>query len=584
MLRAGVFIGVDRTGNLHPLRDAAAGAKRMHDWAVAQGMKPLTQAKLITDADGKVTLDRIYDAIKEIIDGPGADQLILYFAGHGVNINRSEHWLLTDAPVKPGAAVNVSGSVELARYCGIGHVAIFSDACRVAPEGIQAQNVRGVDIFPNVGTGDRAMPVDQFFACLLGRTAAETSDPAVAAGNFRALYTDVLLDALHGNEPDILEPSDLADDAAYYVRPVKLESYLEREVPTRVLSMKLETKVNQNPDAILAAHSHWLSRVPPPRKFRGGKSSAYLRPAISIPGDLRPITATLLQSAIEGPSRLTAELARIAVDDASDVRKLTETVEQVVLPFGPDHFETKCGINVRGTQILRYLIPGAEAELIGPDVLRIHLNHGAVSTLLRFRGNIGILIPAVAGFVTTVTIQGSELVDVTYEPSSNTSRWNEFVSKASEIRALRAVAASASQQGRFRLRHQDASLLAPKMQYLKGIDPTLAIYAAYAYHDLQATDRIREMSRLQREDLGVTFFDLALLGRNLVNKAIDRSKMIVPFVPLLSQGWSLLTANRVQVHRALDGIEETMCESVWSVFNERGLDKIENALQSGEVL
>ena len=38
MARAGVFIGVDQTGRLQRLHDAAAGAQRMHAWALAQGM------------------------------------------------------------------------------------------------------------------------------------------------------------------------------------------------------------------------------------------------------------------------------------------------------------------------------------------------------------------------------------------------------------------------------------------------------------------------------------------------------------------------------------------------------------------
>jgi Caspase domain len=209
MIRAGVFIGVDKAGDLQLLHDAAAGARRMYEWACAQGMPDQSHAKLITDAGGrKVDPDLIYDAIKTIVDGPGVDQLIVYFAGHGVNINRHEHWLLTDAPIKPYAAVDVSSSVELARYCGIQHVVFFSDACRVAPQGIQASSVRGVDIFPNDGAGDKAKPVDQFFSCFLGKTAAELQDPAIAAGNFSALYTDVLLHALKGSQSDVLEPAD----------------------------------------------------------------------------------------------------------------------------------------------------------------------------------------------------------------------------------------------------------------------------------------------------------------------------------------------------------------------------------------
>ena len=60
MIRAGVFIGVDKTGGLQRLNDAASGAQRMHAWAVQQGMPDGTHAKLITDAAGKVTPDQIF--------------------------------------------------------------------------------------------------------------------------------------------------------------------------------------------------------------------------------------------------------------------------------------------------------------------------------------------------------------------------------------------------------------------------------------------------------------------------------------------------------------------------------------------
>src|ERR1700709_206023 len=92
MSRAGVFIGVDRTGHLQELTDASAGARRMYAWAVSQGMSADKQARLITDENGrKVTPDLIADTITELLK-PGLDQLIVYFAGHGVNIMRTEHW------------------------------------------------------------------------------------------------------------------------------------------------------------------------------------------------------------------------------------------------------------------------------------------------------------------------------------------------------------------------------------------------------------------------------------------------------------------------------------------------------------
>jgi Caspase domain len=224
MIRAGVFIGVDQTGGLKRLPDAAAAAHRMHDWAVRQGMPDDTHAKLITDAHGKVRPDQIIDAIEAITKGAGVDQLILYFAGHGVNIRRNEKWLLTDAPTTSSAAVDVAGSVEDAKYGNIQHVVIISDACRVAPEGIQAGRVDGVSVFPNLEpAGGKSKPVDQFFACALGRTAAEVKDPTVAAGNYRALYTTLMLDALRGDRADVLQPGDDPADEFRYVRPDRLK-------------------------------------------------------------------------------------------------------------------------------------------------------------------------------------------------------------------------------------------------------------------------------------------------------------------------------------------------------------------------
>lgn len=592
MVRAGVFIGVDKTGNLQHLKDAAAGAQRMYEWALAQGMPDGTHAKLITDTNGKrVYPDLIYDAIKEIIDGPGVDQLVIYFAGHGVNINRNEHWLLTEAPVKTSAAVNVSGSVELARYCGINHVVIFSDACRVAPEGLQAQNVRGVDVFPNDGAADRARPVDQFFACFLGRTAAEIKDPATAAGTYSALYTNALLDALNGHRSDVLEMSDVPGDLSRYVRPRNLEKYLEGEILLRVKKMQLEGKVNQNPDAIITSDTNWLSRIIQDTDARREVGRASAHPPIPKPipvPNLQSVARNLVRSAAVGNEReLDLQLEATRTARVTGGRHLVETVEKIVMPFGPDHFETQCGIKVRGARMTGFYSPRAHAELVGPEgnILRINpTSDPAISVLVSFEGGVGTVIPAIRGFIAALTFDDGELVDVAYEPSANDWRWDIYKDSAARVRALRAVAASSSQHGRFRLEQDDAIKIAQDMQYAKGIDPTLAVYAAYAYHDLQANQRIRDMSEYLRSDIGVTFFDLALLSRKLLDKSVDLNDRIVPFFPLLSQGWALLGANRVRLHPALKGIERTMRDSLWSLFDDAGLEKLSEAMHKGDVL
>lgn len=592
MSRAGVFIGVDKTGNLQKLNDAAAGAKRMHDWAVSQGMVDGTNAKLITDAGGaKVNPDMIYDAIKAIMDGPGVDQLIVYFAGHGVNINRSEHWLLTDAPIRTSAAVNVKGSVDLACYAGIPHIVIISDACRVAPEGIQAQNVRGVDVFPNEGGADQASPVDQYFACLLGRTAAEIKDPAIAAGNFSALYTNALLDALTGARPDLLVDATEPGDPARYLWPEALKTFLKGEIPRRVKALNLEGKVNQNPDALLMLGGGWLSRVEGAREVqrgprRGRRRIARIRPA---PPTLLDVSQELVRSAVAGPAAFQQQIDNTKRVDVRGADALAGMVDQLALPFGPDHMESQCGIKIRGATLEEFYIKRAKkAELLGSagDLLRIwDLEGPAASVWLRFKGGFGTVVPAVPGFLIAMTFDDGELIDVAYEPSANSGeRWEKYSPRARELRSLRAAAASASQHGRFQLEGAESMDLVQRMQYAGGIDPTFALYAAYAYHDHHAIDRILQMSRVLRADLDFTFFDLALLSRSLRNKAVKPTARIVPFAPMLSQGWTLLGAHRVGLHPALNDIERTMRNSLWTLFDGAGLDRLREALQTGDVL
>lgn len=595
MIRAGVFIGVDQTGELHKLNDAAAGARRMYEWALKQGMADKTHAKLITDEGGaKVTPDRICDAINEVIDGPGADQLIVYYAGHGVHNMRSERWLLTDAPRNTGAAVNVAGSVEAARYCGgVQHVVIISDACRVAPAGIAAANVSGTEIFPNETVSDTATPVDQFFACGPGKAAVEVKDPKVAADNYNALYTGVLLEALDGSRPDVLEPAAEGGGQVYYVRTRRLESYLRREVPQRVKALNLQHKVNQNPDSIITSDQSWLSRldvpvVPPGGIPRGGLPPPPPPDTTPRGGNLRSISQEVVRSAAEGDRQtLRQQLEDAKYSPVAGADLFAETVERVEKPFGPDHFETECGFKVRGARVVEFFSPRAGVEPLGSegDLLRVTLplDEPCRSVLLRFDGGVGTVLPAIKGFVAALTFEEGELVDVAYEPSANTGRWNVYQARAAQVRALRAVAAAASQHGRFHLEGADPIRVAQQMQYEKAIDPTLSVYAAYAYHDLQEVGRIREMAGYQRDDLGFTLFDLALLGRELVGERVGSEAGVFPFFPLLSQGWSLLNANRVRLPRALDRIEQDMLDSLWSLFDSRGLDKLRRAMATMEV-
>jgi hypothetical protein len=195
-----------------------------------------------------------------------------------------------------------------------------------------------------------------------------------------------------------------------------------------------------------------------------------------------------------------------------------------------------------------------------------------------------VVLPAIPEFLAALTIEDSELIDVAYEPSDNTARWDYFQQHAKEVRTLRALAASSSKQGVFRLEGADALTLAKRLQYAKGVDPTLAIYAAYAYQDLQRRDLIRQMSRYMDNDLYGRLFDVALLAGELDGKAVGGDPKLFGFAPLLSQGWALLGAHRVRLRPSLQSIHQTLLPSVWSMFDNSGVEQLRAAINNGDIL
>src|SRR6185295_10190220 len=105
---------------------------------------------------------------------------------------------------------------------------------------------------------------------------------------------------------------------------------------------------------------------------------------------------------------------------------------------GPDHFETECGIKVRGARIVDYFTPSGSADLLGAEghLLRISgLKQPAITVLVGFDGGLGTVIPAISGFLAALTFDDGELIDVAYEPAANTWRWGLYKDRATEARA-----------------------------------------------------------------------------------------------------------------------------------------------------
>ena len=261
MNRAAILIGVQEPAILPELSAVWTGVEEMKNWGLAQGI----ECRSITDQLGPVSFQDIYDAVNEFADPEKrVQQLLVYFAGHGVNKNYGEYWLLSHAIEDPNAAINVEGSLKRAQYCCVPHVVLISDACRTAVNSIQAAGIVGGSIFASP-KGRPAVDVDQFYATQLGEPAFEISDSPAATPKFTAIYTHVMLEALRGEHRDLAEWDGSLGKQV--IRPRPLEQFLFSELPKRVYRLTAGANPrSQTPDAIIQSHEAWLSALSPPRE------------------------------------------------------------------------------------------------------------------------------------------------------------------------------------------------------------------------------------------------------------------------------------------------------------------------------
>lgn len=568
-VRAGLFIGVNRAHDMPPLQAAGTGARDMRGWALRQGV-PERNTRLITDDEGqKVGVDQVQTAIEELLAGPGLDQLVVYFAGHGVVACRTEHWLLSDAPHRAQQAINVAGSVELARACGVGHVVLISDACRSASDDLRLGRVYGQDLFPNDSSDTPATPVDQLFACAPGRAALELRVPDLAAGSYQAVYTTVLLEALGGRFADLLQDSGDPADLHHYVEPRALNDFLAKEIPRRILDLDVPYRDTQRPDAIITSSNQWIARIPlgpDDERRRGGSIQA------GPSRRMREQAAGLVRTARTGDVRqLRREMSLI--EDRSDdpqsapLRRLTRQVRQTLPAFGPDGLPTGCGIKVRGARMRDWFVPGMSVTQVDDQVLRIDPgDERFASAVLEFADGTGTVVPVFAGGLTTLTVVGGELVDVGVERATGAS---------TALRATRVVAAAAAGHSRLDL---DAALTDELLGRPRGGflgDPVLAAYLATMLHERQEDPRrIDDLQRDLCTRFGAGIFDVGMLGSG-------PGARVVPCTPLLTRNWALLRARRIDLHPALDGLAATLLDSTLSMYQPAGVDRLRQAIASG---
>jgi Caspase domain len=568
VLRGGVFVGVDRTkGGMPTLRAAASSAKKMYDWAIdpALGGMEAKCVRLISDAGGAVvTVEQIKAAVRAVI-AQGVDQLILYFSGHGMIINNLETWLLSEAPDDGDAAISVTRSAQGARFGVTPHVVIVSDACRTPAQELQTQSINGASVFPNNPTEAPEKRVDVFYATAPGRAALELNTT-----DSQGIYTEVLHAALTGAAPEVLEPGE-GGDAARYIWSGPLGEYLETAVAERLIALHIDRDQTPKFDVQYGKKNlRWLARVvvaaPRGGVPRSPLDREYGAPATATPLQPRRRGVSALDEAVtvnqvaEGLVRAIGnepatpfgeQLALAQQAPAPGTKRFIDSVMSLAQPFSPSRADADSVIRVRGAQ----LMSATPFDKGRPS-----------NVLVEFDNHTMALMPVLPDYVTDITVNDREIVAVSFESPYGPS------DKLDEIRHVRAVVAASVQQGRFRLA-DDGLEVARGLQVLKGEDPALAVYAAYSYYEMQAQERLQQMNDALLDQLdGYTLFDVALLA-GYVSQQVPRHT-VVPFVPLLVQGWELLDDLGIGDMAWFERMHPMVLSSLWTVFDISARDEL----------
>jgi hypothetical protein len=583
MKKAFVAIGVNTTGGLATLKGAASGACDIAVWAIANGF----DVSLFEDSGGApVKLADISAAIRQIVNSKTYDQLVVYFSGHGILRGPDyEIWLLSAAPQDANEAVNVSGSILLARNCGISHLVIISDACRSLPSLATFGQVSGSVIFPNAASRTPRPEVDVFYATLPGDPALELPpNPAVNA--YHGIFSQCLLDALRGHVPAVIQPfvSSAGAKSVIPSRPLKL--HLEIAVPSAVSVASLVSQ--QDPEIRVESDlPKYLAEVsalsaPGPTAPSPGRSPG--PPAPTVESAPRPKTtisrvAARYRERIFNPGWKSADPTTLT-GPAADY--FAESMNRILAAKGRESFETRTGFTVSGAKVLSAKSTGAECDVFeesGAYQIRVHLGDSAAltserprvahSTLIRLANGCGTWLATLSGYIATVLVEEDRVVSVNYTPSRGTERYADFQMVAKEVEQRRSYAAVAARNGVFKLERSVAADGANYLRALKAIDPTLGLYATYAYAQAGDDEGVKSVLRYMEADLAAVPFDVVMLAHE---QDPLQARWFNPMMPMLTQGWALFDAGDTHPHPLFLKMRRYLIPSLWTTFSDEGVD------------
>ena len=609
---AAVVIGVNKTGGFDELESAANGAKDVASWLEKEGFA----VECLTDIDGvPVTSQAVSKAIGKFATSPAKyDFLLVYFSGHGQWHTRSDHWLLSGAPESTTEAVNLEGAMYVAKRCGIPNIVFVSDACRTIPKSAADNLVNGIDAFPN-HAGPMTAKIDFFKATSEARPAYEIP----IKGTVQSALTWAIRSAFTDPEPKTVKQLSDEGETISVVPNRLLETVLQERVDK--LLNGIDGRPTQRLETSVPSEDHiYIAKVekdgPPPATTAGPTgpppSSKPTTRGVRKPGLLGRLSKmfkALLPTSVKSESLtrpLTSSAGREAAKEISErlrgnitTPNFLSDIERdeagALIPAAGirDRFETQTGFIISGARVAEAVVASltdggveilSEKLVEGSQALRVYPSRPAHSVAVRLKDGRCVVLAALQGYLGYAVFDKNGLKNVNYVPSSNNQQlWDTYNKHRAEIDRLRALVAVAVEHNTFRIRSVDEGYkLADRVRVEKALDPTLGLYACYAYAQAGMEAQIRDVRGFMRQDLQqVDLFDVQMLSNDL--NGPDPLILRAPFCPMLTQGWNFLRPSNIELPSVLMKASASLSDSLWSTFKGKGARAVFETVKSGEL-
>lgn len=220
-------------GNFSDLPGVRYSADRLERWATNTDLHDtIYNVKRVSDRDGPVTVSRVRNELKDLIDSNFVDRLVVYFAGHGMHyFAEDQNWLLTDVANNFSEAISKNGLRRELMYAPIGshnpnleagQLCLISDACRNID--VEYQRINGQSLL-SFQKSDNFVDLEIFSSSSDGEIALQLRGKKGSPPY--CLFSELLIDGLECKVPDAMENSF---NGEYAVTCFSLRSYLRKEV------------------------------------------------------------------------------------------------------------------------------------------------------------------------------------------------------------------------------------------------------------------------------------------------------------------------------------------------------------------